>query len=1182
MKRLFMLCGCMSLYSLSAHATTTYTWSGSAGSSMTNASNWTGAVAPVDSQSTVIVFPGSSSNYTPTNDLGSNFQFDTITFGSPGSAYTLTGDSFLISGAFGGVINFDLTGSAIESTINIASSSSALNVYSTGINTIGDTNGGGLSGSGVLNVMTGQLNIGGTSTFNGSINITSGSAANTILQATAENSLGSTAWVPLLVTLTQPAGNTYTAELNLNGYNQTLGGISGTTGTTLALGTANLTLSTNGSYATPFYGDVTGSGNLLMVNNATLALLGDLTGFTGNVSLDSGASLFTNSVGGIGSFTIEGGGGTLQFQLPNPTTLTQDITMTGTTTIATNGSNITCTGSLSGAGTLIKLGRGSLILNGTNTGTTGPVLLEGGTLQASSTTLPSGPISFQGYSGTLQAASDLTMEQAVSINIGGTIDTNSYNVTINGQVSGGAPFTKAGAGILMLTNNGNNFTGRTTILEGTLNGTSLSFPVVGGPVGQLVFQGPQVGRFQAGSNFSTFPSIVLTGNGVIDTNSYDVTLSGVVAGSHTLVKEGAGTLTLTNTSNNFTGNVQINNGTLNATPSTITANGAGMQQLIFAETGNGIFQLGATFPAFKADILLQNNGTIDTTANGYDITIDGNVIGEPTYTLHTTGTGQVNFNGQFFFSGLLNLREGTTTYMNGISACDINVTSGSILRGTTIATGNLTILSGGAYHPGNSIGHPTLGSLNLNSGATTILDMDATDASSITVTGSASIDGTLTILPEVDAYAHQGRYLLVSANSLNGTFASVTSSPGFTFNVNYLGNEIYLDYTLAIPTSGLSGNALKTANYLNAYAPPSDGFTQLAMLTGDALPEGLNSVSPARNGYGTYITAQTAFSLSNALSIHLDNSRFMEKASLQDGYTAMLTADSSDSITQNNQAPENTFSGWVTGFGQYAHQKAAEQNPSFNFNSEAALAGFDYHLGNKDLVGASLGYANTYYRENQHAGHGDINYYFASLYGNAFMGDFYLSPAVWGMFNQTQNTRKISFSGFEQKAKADIYAWQLIPHLEAGYNIEFSWGKMIPFSEADWAISWQRGYQEHGASAFNVKQKAKNSSMVRSETGLKFSEQWAYTWGSFFLKEKASYVFEKTFGTGDVNASFVGAPSSFTVTSVNKNLNLGAVGLDFVFAVGKQKPVKIELGLDGEFGANYWATDVALTINKDF
>ena len=86
---------------------------------MTNAGNWTGAVAPVDSQSTVIVFPGSSSNYTPTNDLGANFQFDTITFGA-GTAYTLNGDSLLISGAFGGVINFNTTGSAIESTINIA------------------------------------------------------------------------------------------------------------------------------------------------------------------------------------------------------------------------------------------------------------------------------------------------------------------------------------------------------------------------------------------------------------------------------------------------------------------------------------------------------------------------------------------------------------------------------------------------------------------------------------------------------------------------------------------------------------------------------------------------------------------------------------------------------------------------------------------------------------------------------------------------------------------------------------------------------------------------------------------------------------------------------------------------------------------------------------------------------
>jgi len=55
------------------------------------------------------------------------------------------------------------------------------------------------------------------------------------------------------------------------------------------------------------------------------------------------------------------------------------------------------------------------------------------------------------------------------------------------------------------------------------------------------------------------------------------------------------------------------------------------------------------------------------------------------------------------------------------------------------------------------------------------------------------------------------------------------------------------------------------------------------------------------------------------------------------------------------------------------------------------LGGLDYH-GNGNLVGGSLGYAHTHYIEDNQFGHGNIDYYFASVYGNIFKNDFYLSP----------------------------------------------------------------------------------------------------------------------------------------------------------------------------------------------
>ena len=106
--------------------------------------------------------------------------------------------------------------------------------------------------------------------------------------------------------------------------------------------------------------------------------------------------------------------------------------------------------------------------------------------------------------------------------------------------------------------------------------------------------------------------------------------------------------------------------------------------------------------------------------------------------------------------------------------------------------------------------------------------------------------------------------------------------------------------------------------------------------------------------------------------------------------------------------------------------------------------------------------------------------------------------------------------------------------------------------------------------------------MARSETGLKFCEKWSFSWGAFFLKEKASYVFQKPFGTGKVKTAFTGIPSSFTVTAVNENLNLGVAAIDFLAAIGKKDPVSVNLGYEGEFGSSYWSNQIMLTLKKDF
>src|SRR5262249_3258090 len=146
--------------------------------------------------------------------------------------------------------------------------------------------------------------------------------------------------------------------------------------------------------------------------------------------------------------------------------------------------------------------------------------------------------------------------------------------------------------------------------------------------------------------------------------------------------------------------------------------------------------------------------------------------------------------------------------------------------------------------------------------------------------------------------------------------------------------------------------------------------------------------------------------------------------------------------------------------GERAHQNASSQNPSFHFTSEGLVAGFDWLAWENNLAGGAIGYAHSDFHDADHAGHGDINYYFVSLYSNHFINHFYVSPAIWGLFNKIDNTRNIQFPGFSAQAEADIFAGQFMPHLEIGYDLTVRRIELLLFTSIDWPISWQRSYKE--------------------------------------------------------------------------------------------------------------------------
>ena len=186
------------------------------------------------------------------------------------------------------------------------------------------------------------------------------------------------------------------------------------------------------------------------------------------------------------------GGGTLRSTATFSVAANRGMALTGPGTVATDpGTTLTYGGIIAGAGSLTKLGTGTLLLSGVNT-YTGATAVSAGTLRlgatnaigaASAVTVAAGAIfDLNGFSdviGSLAGAGTVTSGAAgaVILTVGGNNSSTAFSgIAQNG--SGTVALTKTGTGTLTLSG-ANTYSGTTTVTAGTLlvNGSQAASPV---------------------------------------------------------------------------------------------------------------------------------------------------------------------------------------------------------------------------------------------------------------------------------------------------------------------------------------------------------------------------------------------------------------------------------------------------------------------------------------------------------------------------------------------------------------------------------------------------------------------------------------------------------------------------------------------------------------------------------
>ncbi|WP_033074182.1 autotransporter-associated beta strand repeat-containing protein [Sphingopyxis sp. MWB1] len=489
------------------------------------------------------------------------------------------------------------------------------------------------------------------------------------------------------------------------------------------------------------------------------------------------------------------------------------------------------------------------------------------------------------------------------------------NFTIGSQIVDNGPgmgFTKAGTGLVTLSNTANSYTGATRVVHGTLavasvrnGGAASSIGASSAASSNLVLEGSTL-RYTGGGDssdrgFVFDKSGAILGSGIEVTNAAaNLTLSGLVTspGDAAFTKSGPGTLTLANSANDFTGVITVNGGLLGATtladggqvssigagsnaPSSLILNGGGLQYTGGTTTSNRGFTLGASggiVDVTSAATILTNSGVV---VGGGRLTKNG--AGTLVLTGANTHTGGNSINNGVLRAGAANvfgaLTGSSTNLADAAGAVlDLNnfdnligpLNGGGAMGGNvTLGSGTLRIASGNGDYSGVISG--TGGVWRTNGGNQTF------NGCNNSYTGATTLQGAAIT---VDCLANGGQ--------ASGIGASSSASANLVFisgSLNYTGGTISIDRGFSLTGYGVI-NVTNAASTLGFSGQIVGGGELYKDGPGTMVLSGNNSYTNntrvrggiLRAGSATAFGATNSFWLNNTAGVLLDLNDFSATA----------------------------------------------------------------------------------------------------------------------------------------------------------------------------------------------------------------------------------------------------------------------------------------------------------------
>ena len=946
-----------------------------------------------------------------------------------------------------------------------------------------------------------------------------------------------------------------------------------------------------------------GSGGLTFTNAGGAHTLNGTNSHTGATTLEAGGLTLSggSAIADTGAVVVNGG----ILALSNSETIgalsgTGGAIQLGSNTLTVNATNGSSgyDGAIGGTGGISKTGAGTLALSGTNT-YSGGTTIDGGTISISAyNNLGTGALTLDG--GTLQTTSSFTSSRSTTLNAGGgTFNTGAgTTLTQSGQISGAGSMEKIGTGALLLTGN-NTYTGSTQLSGGNLTlsgaGALASTDVTISAGGTLTTQGGATTGLASATALLNNGLLALTGDeeigslagaGAVDLGAQtlttgglntDTTFAGVVSGVGSLQKVGTGTLLLSGV-NTYSGGTTVSAGTLQGNSTSLQGDILNNATVSFDQAVNGTYAgamtgSGSLIKSSAGTLLLSgantyNGGTTVSagTLQGNSTSLQGDILNNAMVSFDQaadgvyagamsgtggfikSGAGRLTFSGGNTYTGNTTINDGTLA-VNGSLAGDVQVNNGGRLQGTG-SVGSVTLVSGGVYAPGNSIGTQVVnGDLAFNGGSIYEVETDPTGAGSdlIQVNGVATLAGQVQHIGESGTYRPLSTYTILSATGgfAGTTFEGATSDYAFlTPTLTYDLNNVYLGLLrndVAVADFGQTSNQIATASALDSL--PTGGALQIAILglTNNEVPGALNALSGE-----LYASANSAV---------LQNSQEFSQSLLQrsgnqlDEYkrTALPLWIETESATRRNEGDSNTA-------------EAIQRDSSVAVGGELAMP-------NDWILGVAFRYGDQRLSVDDRSSHADIDSYSFGLYGR------WAQPLDAGVLRMTLGgiygihsidaERDIYTTGMRQSLSADYDATSRQVFAELGYAMDLRANiQLEPYVGISWTQVANDSFTEKGGNAA-LHGDSQNEDMTASTLGLR--SQLPLSNGQFQLDAGLGWQHNFSDVNPEADLNFAGS-STFTVEGAALARDTAMLDLGASYRI--TPAITVRAGYSGQFGDN--------------